>query len=102
MGRIFKITEEQYRKALSEGINITADPSSTNGDIKRAYDNARKQIQDSGADMNDATISIPAQNESRIITKKELMEARINKLKRNSDYYTTADFLKKLRSANSK
>ena len=97
MARRFKITEEQYRKALDEGITLQADPSTTGGDEIRAIQNTRKKAQDANVDLSKATIQIPGKaNESRIVSKSALKENRMSELKRNSKVYSVSDFISKL------
>ena len=38
----FKITEEQYKSALKEGVTLKADVQAANGDVKKAIDNSTK------------------------------------------------------------
>lgn len=98
MGRKIVISEEQYKKMLGEGVTLNADVSAAGGDIKRAVDTTKKQAQQSGVDMNDATIQFRASdtNESRIIKKSKLQESRLAELKKNSELYTVKDFVKKI------
>lgn len=91
-----KITEEQRQYALSEGITLTADVDAAGGDVKKAVDITKQQAQKSGVDTNKATIQIPPSNESKVITKKQMMENRLKKFKQNSDYYQVNDFVKRL------
>ena len=78
MGRNLKISEDQYKKALSEGITLNADVDACNGDVKQAIDKTK-------------------QNEGKIITKKQLQENRLRVLKENSELYSLNDFLNKLK-----
>jgi hypothetical protein len=94
------ITEEQYNIAMQEGINLTADVAASNGDVKAAIDKtkqtAKKEI---GNDLSDVTISVPAKdtNESRVITKRELINNRRRALKENSEVYSLRNFLKSIK-----
>ena len=74
MKRNFKISEDQYRKALSEGITLNADVDACNGDVKQAIDKTKQNAKNNGIDLNKANIQVPAQtqNEEKIITKKQL------------------------------
>jgi hypothetical protein len=96
MKRTFKITEEQRKYALQEGITVNANLDAANGDVKSAVDTAKQEAQKSGADPKKVSVCIPPSNESRIITKKEMMEARLKKFKENSDYYEVGEFKKHL------
>lgn len=97
MSRIFKITEEQYKQALAEGIEITADLAKTNGNIEQAVRNADEDANKSGLSKDAYKVTIPGEqlaNEGRIITKKDLFESRLKELKRHSKLYTVKDFIK--------
>lgn len=94
--RKIKITEEQRQYALKEGITLNADVDAAGGDVKKAVDTTKQQAQKSGVDIKKATIQIPPSNESRVITKREMMESRLKKLKQNSDYYQVREFMKHL------
>ena len=100
MKRIFKISEEQREYALSEGVVINADVNATGGDVKKAVDIAKQQAQKSGVDLKKATIQIPPTNEGRIITKKQMRENYIKKLKGNSDFFALNEFLKRISKKN--
>lgn len=93
MRRKFKISEEQYKMALSEGVTINADVDACNGDVKQAVDNAKQDAKKTGLDLNKANIQLPAKdtNEGRIITKKELVENRLRVLRANSKLYSVKD-----------
>lgn len=99
MGRSLKISEAQYKKALSEGITLNADVDACNGDVKQAIDKTKQNAKNNGVDLSNANIQIPAQsqNEGKIITKKQLQENRLRVLKENSELYSLNDFLNKLK-----
>lgn len=94
--RKIKITEEQRQYALKEGITLNADVDAAGGDVKKAVDTTKQQAQKSGVDIKKATIQIPPSNEGRIITKKQIIENRLKKLKQNSEYYQVSEFMKRL------
>ena len=94
MGRIVKITEEQRQYALSEGVVLNADVDAANGDVKKAVDTTRQQAQKSGLDPKKTTIQIPPTTEGKVITKKQMIEGRLMKLKENSDFYQLKEFVK--------
>ena len=48
MKRNFKISEDQYRKALSEGITLNADVDACNGDVKQAIDKTKQNAKNNG------------------------------------------------------
>lgn len=90
-----KITEEQYNAALAEGVTLTADLDAANGNVAKAVDTARNQARKSGINLDNVRIEVPAKTESKIKLKKQLDEERLNKMKRDSIYYTVDDFIKK-------
>lgn len=94
--RKFKITEEQRQYAIKEGLTLNADVDAAGGDVRKAVETTKQQAQKSGVDPKKATIQIPPSNESRIITKKQMMENRLKKFKSNSDYFTVNEFMKRL------
>lgn len=98
MTKKIKISEEQYNRALEEGVTLNADVAAANGDVKKAIDTTRQEAQRNGVDLKNATIQIPGntnQNENKIITKKELIENRLKVLKQYSTLYNISDFIKK-------
>lgn len=96
MNRKIKISEEQYKKMVDEGITLNADVSATNGNVSQAVDNTRKAAQESGVDLSKATIQVPGKtNENNVISMKQLKENRLRVLKQNSMYYSFKDFIKK-------
>lgn len=94
--RKIKITEEQRQYALKEGITLNADVDAAGGDVKKAVDITKQQAQKSGIDPKKTAIQIPPSNESKIITKKQMMENRLKRFKNNSEYYSVNEFVKKL------
>lgn len=99
MSRKLKISEEQYRTAIKEGITLNADVDACNGDVKQAIDKTKQNAKDNGVDLSNANIQVPAQsrNEGRIITKRQLQENRLKVLKENSELYSLNDFLNKIK-----
>lgn len=99
MGRNLKISEDQYKKALSEGITLNADVDACNGDVKQAIDKTKQNAKNNGVDLSSANIQVPAQtqNEGKVITKKQLMENRLKVLKENSKLYSLTDFMNNLK-----
>lgn len=97
MGRNFKISREQYEQALSEGITLNADVDACNGNVNQAIQKTKQKAKESGVDLSQATISIPASNESKLITKKELKENRLKVLKANSKLFSVKDFVNNIR-----
>lgn len=98
MGKKFVISEEQYKKALAEGITLNADVAAAGGDVKRAVDNTKREAQKNGVKMDDATIELKASdtNEGRLITTAQLRENRLKILKKNSEVYTVREFMEKI------
>lgn len=96
MGRNLVISEEQFNMALKEGITLNADVAAAGGDVKKAIDTAKQEGKKNGVDMNNATIEIKANdaNESVFVKKTQLIESRLEALKKNSDVYTVKDFMK--------
>lgn len=98
MGRRVKITEEQYRMAMNEGVKLQADPSTTGGDEAKAIKDTRDQAVAAGVKLDNATIELPAKKkgfgESSIIKKDTIKESHLRELKKNSKVYSVDDFLK--------
>lgn len=103
MARKYRITEEQYNQALAEGLTLNADPSSTGGDVNKAIQDTQQNAQKQGVDLSKTTISIPgntgtgAASESRILSVKQIREAKLRRLKEGSKVYTARDFIKMLK-----
>lgn len=98
MGRRFKITEEQYKQALAEGVTIAADVSAANGDVKKAVDTAKDEATKNGMKLSDTSIEVPANyNEGRLYTKRQLQENYRRRLKENSRVYTVGEFMEMLK-----
>lgn len=107
MARKFKITEEQY-KALCEDFSnnpnskgFTIAVQNENGNDVPAMKKALQNVADAGAGNKvDGIVKVPnpqkgTLNNSRIITKKDLIENRKRKLKESSTLYQFSDFLRK-------
>jgi len=103
MGRNFVITEEQYERlnGMIDEVDVKADVKAANGDIKTAVEKANKEGVDSGlkpgkfgvvVNSNDVSQNVA---EGRLITKKQLQENRLKKFKKNSEFTTVKDLLKK-------
>ena len=94
----FKITEEQYKAALKEGVTLKADVQAANGDVKKAIDTSKQQALKSGVNLNDATIEIDAKdtNESKLISIGELKRKYIIENKKaNSELMNFAEVIKR-------
>ena len=93
--RKIKITEEQRQYALKEGIVLNADVAAAGGDVRKAVDTTKQQAKDSGVDLKKAAIQMPA--ESKVITKKQIMEKNLRILKKNSKLYNMQEFMKRIK-----
>lgn len=94
----FKITEEQYKSALKEGVTLKADVQAANGDVKKAIDTSKQQALKSGVNLNDATIEIDAKdtNENKLISIGELKRKYIIENKKaNSELMNFAEVIKR-------
>ena len=107
----FKITEEQY-KAFNESIRLDEVEKTQNGikaqipvtgknteETNKAINAAKKIGDTTGVEASvvpEKTTSTGMLNCSRIITKKQIKENILGKLKKNSKVYSASDFLKKL------
>lgn len=62
MGRQIKLTKEQYNKhiQLTEDITVTADVTSAGGDVKKAIDNAKREAQRNGVNLNNLKVVVDA------------------------------------------
>ena len=126
MARKIRITEEQYKNVLKEGVlpnsnqTFTVQANTQNGTVskeeavtgtKEAINNtvganAGKRFQVVADNSNNTQIvsknETPNTNdtttvtENKIITKKQLQENRLKVLKKNSVVYTVKDFIKGL------
>lgn len=106
MAKTFKITEEQYRIAMNEGI--TLDVSQQQGETqsmaaKRTIDDAQKgglNIQKTGATLRvnptnktGVVQTTTTTTESKVIKKSNMDESRTKELKKNSKLYSVSDFM---------
>ena len=107
MAKTFKITEEQYRMAMNEGVtlDVAQRPGETQSvAAKRTLDDAQKagmNTQKTGATLKVNPIkttgvmqTTTTTMESKVVKKDKLNEGRLNELKRNSKVYSIADFMK--------
>lgn len=78
MGRYIKLTKEQLNRMqhLTEDITVTADVSSAGGDVKKAIDNAKKEAQRNGVNLNNLKVVVDA-NESVNRKKSNLEESKL-------------------------
>lgn len=97
MTKKIKISKQQYEQALSEGVTLSANVDAYNGDVKQAVEKTKQNAKENGVDLSDAVIQLPASNENRIITKKELQENRLKVLKENSKLFSVKDFINKIK-----
>lgn len=114
MAKLFKLTEEQYRFALKEGlVGDNGSNTTTTGKPKLSIQVDKTQSKTLDKSYEEAANTVKANNlhpkdvnfvvndktktsESYIISKKELSENRQKKLKENSITYTVSDFLNKI------
>lgn len=96
MGKVFKITEEQYKRALEEGINIGGGDGTV--DVKSNDSQSTTYTANSSDPNNPLTLTVDNQNsstnESRIITKKQFLEDRRKRLKESSEVISVSSLLK--------
>lgn len=96
--RKLKITEEQAKALVAEGVTLNANVAATNGNVDQAVRNTKQQARNSGLDLKDATIQIAADetNESRVMSAKDVREARLNSLRKHAQTFTVKDFMSAL------
>lgn len=96
MGKVFKITEEQYKRALEEGINIGGGDGTV--DVKSNDNQSTTYTANSSDPNNPLTLTVDNQNssmgESRLITKKQFLEDRRKRLKESSEVISVSSLLK--------
>lgn len=101
MAKTFKITEEQYRMAMNEGVELSVKPKAGESD-PQAFQRTAAEAQNNGLNMKgkvtltkDATDNgtLTQTTESRVVKKDKLGESRLNELKRNSKLYSVSDFM---------
>lgn len=106
MARTFKITEEQYRMAMNEGVtlDVAQRPGETQSTAaKRTIEDAQKSglnVQKTGATLKvnpmkstGITQTTTTTTESKVVKKDKLGESKLNELKRNSKLYSVSDFM---------
>ncbi len=95
----FILTEEQYKKAIEEGVLPQGQPKTKtvvdgngNPNVGSEVNNAIKttnadtiEVTNFGKNTNNGSTSYNPLAESRLITKKELKENRLKKLRENSE-----------------
>ena len=113
MARLFKLTEEQYKIALEEGLIDNGSNTTTTGKTKltvpvektntkpidKSYVDAVNTVKANNLKPKDVNFVIDDKtkaNESYVISKKELSENRQKILKKNSTTYTVSDFLNQI------
>jgi ABC-type proline/glycine betaine transport system substrate-binding protein len=111
MGRVFKLTEEQYRKALEEQVVDSVGNISTSGKPKQvipvektntnSLDNSFKTAQSKLKNPNDPDTQFVIvdktnnglTNESYVISRSELSERRRKIIEENTKMYSVDEFL---------
>ena len=114
MARKFRITEEQYKMALKEGVAINKTQVLAAGNNSSDIEKARNTAQENGLPKENFEVVAPLEknnqspqlsttdkqnanvviNENKLITKKQLQENRLKALKKNSEVFTLKDFAK--------
>lgn len=90
MKRTFKITEEQYNRAIQEGLELSADVAATNGNVQQAVTNTIQQANKAGVDKKDVNINIKGS---------DLHESKKRTLSRTSTpsaFFSKKDFINAL------
>ena len=104
-------------------INVEADPKQFNNDASKAIQGTQQAIKDTGADVTKYNVNVSGDKvgsnvklgndteivskdsttkvngdvaESKLISKKELRESRLDALKKNSKMYSVKDFMKNI------
>lgn len=123
MGRKIRITEEQYNSFLKEGVlpnqkfTVQANKSSNTNDATKNVEqtkndlekvvgtnvaNSNFEVATSNPNSPDTQIvsknttdtnNVTAVTENKFLTKKQLQENRLKKLKKHSEVYTVKDFI---------
>ena len=93
--RKFKITEEQYNMAVTEGLTLQADVQAANGDVKKAIETTKQQALRNGVKLDNAVIQINA-NEGKLISIGDIKTRYVNECKeKHSEVMTVEDFIKR-------
>ena len=96
--RKIKISEEQLKAIVKEGVKISAD---ANGNPGQAATKGAEAANKAGLDtvevtgVNNSSTQTSTFAESKLISKKELKENRLKKLKENSIVVSVGDLFKK-------
>jgi hypothetical protein len=91
----FKITEEQYNMAVTEGLTLQADVQAANGDVKKAVDTTKQQAIKNGVKLDNAVIQINA-NESKKLSIRDIKTHYIMECKKkHSKLMKVEDFITK-------
>ena len=112
MARKFFISEDQYNILMSEGIvpntkgqTVIEVPTSNGGelDANKTKETVEKLENDIGKKIVDTNVVLKPEKsennniqESKIITKAQMIENRLKNLKKNSKTYTLKEFMSKL------
>lgn len=92
MRKKIKITQKQLEEALDVFVNKKGNENPEQA-LRRTQKETEQQI-GANKDVN-YVVSSEQINESNILTKKQIMEARKNYLKQNSKNFTKENFIKK-------
>lgn len=114
MAKKIKLSEEQYRMAVEEGVIDSMGNVSTSGKPKQIipvektntgsldnnFKNAKNKLKNPNDPDTQFVIVDKTQNamatESYVISKKDLAEHRLKALKEHSDMYTLENFMRKI------
>lgn len=117
MGRKIRITEEQYKMALKEGVALNKTQVLAAGNNSSDIEKARKTAEENGLPKDNFDVVAPLEknnqapqlstndkqnanivvSENKLITKKQLQKNRLKVLKENSEVYTVKDFINKFK-----
>lgn len=92
MGKKIKITKKQLEEAMDVFVN-----KQNNENIGQAVNRTKINTEREIGSSKDINYVVPSEEvkESRVFTKKQILECRRNYLKNNSKEYTKSSFLKK-------
>lgn len=91
MAKKIKITQQQLEEAMDVFVNRVGNENSS-----QALTRTKKETEQQVGSNKDVNYVIPndQMKESKVFTKKQLMEARRNFLKENSNHFTKENFIK--------
>ena len=110
MGKTFKLTEEQYRKAIDEGVLGNGSSLTSTGKQKltvpvdktqsttldKSFQEAQQTVKDNGLHPKDVNFVVndkTKQQESYVISRSDLSERRRKIIEQNTKSYSVEEFL---------